>query len=49
MMHDYTVQTCIRLTLLVSPKAAARAHFRPFTLPPPLPATLYTTSNKRLG
>ena len=48
MMHDYTVQTCIRLTLLVPPKAAARAHFRPFTLPPPL-ATLYTTSNKRLG
>ena len=40
MMHDYTVQTCIRLTLLVPPKAAARAHFRPFTLPLPLPLPL---------
>ena len=49
MMHDYTVQTCLRLTLLAPQKAAARANFRSFTIPPPPSATLYTTSNKRLG
>ena len=37
MMHDYTIQTCHRLTLLAPQKAAARAHFRSFTLPPPPP------------
>ena len=35
MMHDYTVQTCLRLTLLAPQEAAARAHFRSFTLPSP--------------
>ena len=48
MMHDYTVQTCLRLTLLAPQKAATRANFRSFTIPP-RGATLYATSNKRLG
>ena len=38
MMHDYTIQTCHRLTLLAPQKAAARAGpFRSFTLPPSPP------------
>ena len=49
MMHDYTVQTCLRLTLLAPQKAAARANFRSFTIPPPTLRNSYTTSNKRLG
>ena len=35
MMHDYTVQTCLLLTLLAPQKAATRANFRSFTIPPP--------------
>ena len=50
MMHDYTVQTCLLLTLLAPQKAATRANSgrSPYPLPLP-PKTLYTTSNKRLG
>ena len=35
MMHDYIIQTCLRLTLLAPQKAAARANFRSFTIPLP--------------
>ena len=49
MMHDYIIQTCLRLTLLAPQKAATRANFRSFTIPSPGGATLYATSNKRLG
>ena len=37
MMHDYIIQTCLRLTLLAPQKAATRANFRSFTIPPPPP------------
>ena len=40
MMHDYTVQTCPRLTLLAPQKAATRGPF-PFALPPPPLNSLY--------